>query len=658
MLKEILVLDLADGHGSFCSKLLADLGATVIKVERPGGDPSRGQSPSSFFYENTNKLGIAINWRARDGKRAFKNLIKAADVLVETLSPARLRLLGLEPRCLRRINSRLIHLSITPFGRTGPGCERRRSGFGRQAFYTASLFGAVSVALRLRKRAVTGRGGYFDLSVREAVASTLDHVLVDRFRDRKVAGGAVSGRSEDFSILCSSDGYVQIPILRSWDTLLELVDGEGRAEDLAEEKWRAPAYREEHLGEIRTIVERWTLKHTSRELLLLGQAMGFPWASVNSVEENLRNPQLQSRKFFSQASPPGAGGRPPLQVPGIPYRFTSFLPGPLKPAPLPGEHTREVLCAFEAGSRPKKERQNLSGRIHCRDEAILKGTRVLDLTRMLSGPYATRILADFGAEVIKVQSRKSANGAERNEATSFSAWNRNKRSLTLDLGTPGARDSFLRLAAGSDIVVENFSPRVMENWGLHYERLAEVNPGLIMVSISAMGQTGPWRNFVGFAPTFHALSGLISAASGPGQTPALIEHPHADFIAGLYAALGTLAALEYRNKTGKGQHIDLSALEAMCTMLGPVFLESQADSGFAAKPDARIGRGFLPNAEDLVKDGLLAARHFFITLSHPVLGDVVSTRSALWDWRRKPREWKSSPLLGEHNRIYLESSSP
>jgi crotonobetainyl-CoA:carnitine CoA-transferase CaiB-like acyl-CoA transferase len=276
---------------------------------------------------------------------------------------------------------------------------------------------------------------------------------------------------------------------------------------------------------------------------------------------------------------------------------------------------------------------------------------------MLSGPYTTRILADFGAEVIKIQSQKSANGAERNEAISFSAWNRNKRSLTLDLGTAGARDSFLRLAAGSDIVVENFSPRVMENWGLGYERLAEVNPGLVMVSISAMGRTGPWRNFVGFAPTFHAFSGLISAASGPGQTPGGIEHPYADFIAGLYAALGTLSALEYRNRTGKGQHVDLSALEAICTMLGPAFIESQADSGFAAQPDARIGSSVLPNAEDLVKDGRLAARHFFVTLSHPVLGDVVSTRSALWDWRRKPREWKPSPLLGEHNRIYLKPSS-
>jgi crotonobetainyl-CoA:carnitine CoA-transferase CaiB-like acyl-CoA transferase len=308
--------------------------------------------------------------------------------------------------------------------------------------------------------------------------------------------------------------------------------------------------------------------------------------------------------------------------------------------------------------RPKEERQNPTGRIHCRDEAILRGTRVLDLTRMLAGPYATRILADFGAEVIKIQSRKSANGAEQNEATSFSAWNRNKRSLTLDLGTPGARDSFLRLAAKSDVVVENFSPRVMENWGLHYERLALVNPGLIMVSISAAGQTGPWRNFVGFAPTFHALSGLISAASGPGQAPDGIEHPYADFIAGLYAALGTLSALEYREKTGKGQHIDLSALEAISTMLGPAFIGSQADSGLTAQPDARIGRGFLPNAEDLVNDSLLAARHFFVTLRHPVLGDVVSTRSALWDWRCKPREWKSSPLLGEHNRLYLESSSP
>ena len=135
----------------------------------------------------------------------------------------------------------------------------------------------------------------------------------------------------------------------------------------------------------------------------------------------------------------------------------------------------------------------------------------------------------------------------------------------------------------------------MENWGLHYKRLREVKPDLVMVSISAMGHTGPWRDFVGFAPTFHALSGLISKTSGNLNPPADIDHPYADLITGLYAALAALSALEYKDRTGEGQHIDLSALEAICTFLGPAFIESQLDSKFQI-PDSRLEMRGKPDA--------------------------------------------------------------
>src|SRR4030042_3704745 len=134
------------------------------------------------------------------------------------------------------------------------------------------------------------------------------------------------------------------------------------------------------------------------------------------------------------------------------------------------------------------------------NEKPLHGIRVLDFSWMLAGPYATRILADFGAEVIKIQSKKTAKGAESNLTGYFNTWNRNKRSITLDLSCPEAKNIVLRLVKISDAVIENFSPRVKSNWGLDHERLKDVNPGLIMVSMSAMGQTGPWQDFVAFGP--------------------------------------------------------------------------------------------------------------------------------------------------------------
>jgi benzylsuccinate CoA-transferase BbsF subunit len=209
------------------------------------------------------------------------------------------------------------------------------------------------------------------------------------------------------------------------------------------------------------------------------------------------------------------------------------------------------------------------------DQEILSGLRVLDFTWVLAGPYATRILADFGAEVIKVQSRGTARGTESNLTGYFNTWNRNKCGITLDMSHREAREIALKLAEISDVVIENFSPRVLSNWGLEYAKLKEIKSDLIMVSLSAMGQNGPWRDFVGFAPTFHALSGLTYLTSFTRDSPMGPGYTHADPMIGLYATVAVLSALEYRDRTGQGQYIDISALEAVCTLLGPALMDAK-----------------------------------------------------------------------------------
>jgi crotonobetainyl-CoA:carnitine CoA-transferase CaiB-like acyl-CoA transferase len=230
------------------------------------------------------------------------------------------------------------------------------------------------------------------------------------------------------------------------------------------------------------------------------------------------------------------------------------------------------------------------------EKHVLEGIRILDFTWLLAGPYATRILADFGAEVIKVQSQKIATGAESNTTGYFSTWNRNKLGITLNMNHPEARDISLRLVKASDVVMENFTPRVMSNWGLSYDKLAELKPNIIMLSMSGMGQTGPWRDFVAFGPTIQAFSGITyltsfshkiaspSARNDRGGThndgekfvkspPLGLGYSYADPVAGLFAVLAVLAALEYREKTGQGQHIDISEYETMCSLLGPAILD-------------------------------------------------------------------------------------
>ena len=205
---------------------------------------------------------------------------------------------------------------------------------------------------------------------------------------------------------------------------------------------------------------------------------------------------------------------------------------------------------------------------------ILQNIRVLDFSRVLAGPYATRILADFGAEVIKVQSKKIANNADSDQAAYYDYWNRNKKSMMLDMSHPEAREIILKLVALSDVVVENFSPRVMSNWGLDYKKLKAVKNDIIMLSMSGMGQTGPWKDFVAYGPTIQSLSGMTYLTSYDQDFPMGPGYSYADHVAGLYGTLSVLAALEYRDRTGEGQAIDISEYEAMCTLTVPALLKA------------------------------------------------------------------------------------
>jgi crotonobetainyl-CoA:carnitine CoA-transferase CaiB-like acyl-CoA transferase len=714
LLNGICVLDLADDRGRFCAKLLADLGAAVIRVESP-----EDNSDKPGFHQNEDKRAIALDLQDRAGKLAFRRLIKNADALVESFQPGHLEALALGYDPLRRINPRIIHLSITGFGQTGPTSAHHeddsvcaavggqmfvtglRAGkplklSGPQSYYTASLFGANAVLLNLRKRKITGKGCHVDLSIQEAVASILDPVLVDLIDGASPASmQAADSAPEPFSILRCKDGYIQIPLLRNWDTLRELAAADIPACELLEKRWSNQAYCKKHFGEALNAIQSWTQNHAAHELFELGQTMGFPWASIEPPDGVPGSPQLIARRFFQRAKL--SEHREP--IPGPPYKLRAGS-GKLPATPCTGGG---------------KKRSAKSG-------DILRGIRVLDLTRMLAGPFATRILGDFGAEVIKVQSRLTASGMEQNDTPSYRAWNRNKRSIGLDLTRPAARKLFLELVSISDVVVENYSPRVLANWGLTYDRLKAVKPDLILASISAMGQSGPWKNYVGFAPTFHALSGLTAATARSLKMPVDIGFAYGDFVAGLYASLLVLAALENKERTGKGQYIDLSAYEALCTLMAPA-MAARPDAAphgcypcegknrwcviavageeewrvfckILNRPELRAARfstlerrkenktaldalirrwtaarraeaivrrlqesgiaaGVVQNAADLVRDRQLAARHFFIRHEHPVQGRCIADRSALWPWDERPEHWKASPGLGEDNHYVL-----
>jgi len=197
----------------------------------------------------------------------------------------------------------------------------------------------------------------------------------------------------------------------------------------------------------------------------------------------------------------------------------------------------------------------------------LSGVRVLDVTQFMAGPFCSVILADLGADVIKIEppggeSTRKMVGAVGSESPAFNAVNRGKRSVVLNLKLPAGRDAFLRMARSVDIVIENNRPGVMRKLGLDYETLSATNPRLIYASISGYGHTGPDRAKGGFDLIAQGVAGIMSVTGEPGRPPVKAGIPLTDLGAGLFAVTGILAALHYRDRTGRGQRIETSLVEA------------------------------------------------------------------------------------------------
>jgi crotonobetainyl-CoA:carnitine CoA-transferase CaiB-like acyl-CoA transferase len=207
---------------------------------------------------------------------------------------------------------------------------------------------------------------------------------------------------------------------------------------------------------------------------------------------------------------------------------------------------------------------------------ILHNVRILDFTWVLAGPYATRLLADFGAEVIKVMPVGAPPPSTPFERAYQGAWNRNKRAITLNPGLREGKDLAKRLVAVSDVVIENFTPRVMANWGFDYESLRRVKPAIIAVGMSYKGHDGPDSGQAGFAPTVHAAAGLTGLVASPDGDTLGPGFSYADHVAGLFASMAVLAALEHRDATGEGQFVDISQQEALLTLMGEAFAETAA----------------------------------------------------------------------------------
>jgi crotonobetainyl-CoA:carnitine CoA-transferase CaiB-like acyl-CoA transferase len=358
VLNEYRVLDLTDEKGLFCSRLLSDMGAEVIRIHQPG-------APAARVPENAGKKSITLDICQPKGRDLFLQLVRKADVLVESFPPGYLGSRKLDYQALSSINARLIVASISPFGQTGPKRDNKTSALvssaaggqayvcgepgqpplkppGPQAYYTAGLFAANGILLALLNRRHSGRGQFLDISIHECVAGTLDHVLVRFFYERQIArrqGGLYWNNS--FRIFPCLDGYVLLSWSRDWETLVEWLDSEGRAGDLAEPRWRDETERQSKAAHIVEVLSKWALTHTSDELVETGQLMHFPWARVASIADVVQSPQLIEREYFVQGVDPATGKK--YKVPGAPVKMSASPWRVSADIPQADQHNREIF---------------------------------------------------------------------------------------------------------------------------------------------------------------------------------------------------------------------------------------------------------------------------------------------------------------------------
>jgi len=369
------VIDLGDRPGAFAAKLLADLGADVIRIEPPGGDPMRAVGPFwhdephpdrslSFWFYNTSKRSLTLNLTRPAGRDIFARLAESTDVVIETAPPGELERLGLGYEALRRINGRLILVSITPFGQTGPRRDWRTSaivaeavsgmlyvnGFpgeppiatpGTQAYQSTGAYAAIAAVAALLAREHTGAGQWVDISIQETTAAAVEHVAALFHQTGTIQRRTGSLHwTRDCRVGTCRDGYILHCSLGDWTSLIEWVKADGKAKDLGGAAWEDLNHRRVNSTHLFDVLDEWAKDYSAADLMEGAQLRRIPYAEVRPPEALFDDAQLRERGFFVAVPDPDLGTS--VAYPGAPFRM-SETPWSVRRPPRAGEHTNEIL---------------------------------------------------------------------------------------------------------------------------------------------------------------------------------------------------------------------------------------------------------------------------------------------------------------------------
>ncbi|HWE57275.1 MAG TPA: CoA transferase [Acidimicrobiales bacterium] len=603
-LSDWLVVDLSSGiPGGYCSRILADGGAQVIKVEDRAGDDLRrwtasgplpdGDDGALFRFLAASKRSVVVGPEDTD---ALEGVLRQAHVVIWSPGSAVAELEALRPAALLRRHPHLTITAITDFGLDGPWAGRPATEFTLQA-WSGGIVGLGRGSLGRAPVAVGGRIGYWQAGAHAAVATLLS---------RSCGPG---GQIADVSVLETLSASLTYCPVSYFDALGRpfrkgraiITPGVGAAKDgmiavgvgtgqqwldfavmVGHPEWHEDKSLFRNRVRLAPVIDEWFAGHTVDEITDLASAFRLPHAPVANGATLPAFEHFRARGTFVR--------RDGVVQPGPPYRLTPARLRPPGPSPRLGQDSLYEVAGDGADRAAELGRRDGSAGRDPESEGpgadLIAGLRVLDMTAFWAGPSCTFPLALMGADVIHLESTRHLDGTRMlgapmseeqwwERSPIFAALNANKRSLTLDIQSEPGRAVLHRLIATTDVIVENYTPRVLEQSGLSFDQLRRIRPDIILVRMPGFGLDGPWRDNAAFAYTIEDASGLTWMTGHPDQKP-LEPYCVGDPNAGVHALAGLLLALQHRRRTGEGVMVEAAMVDAAVNVTAEQVIEYSA----------------------------------------------------------------------------------
>ena len=595
----INIVEFASHMGAaYATMLLAENGAHAIKIEPPGGSRERGTP--HFHVLNRSKRALELNLDDRASQPRIADLIRWADIVVTGFTPARLKQLSLDAESIRRINPRAIALGVPPLGSRGPdadfdanddlvaarggitGSQWARSGnpvalVFPAASYSAGVMAATGAVAAILARGANRAGDAVEVSILAGAFSLQTGAILRHEEMISLYQGPLDplGPIPVYRLFEAADGkylFAACGNATFWGKFAIAIDrpdlvGDPRFENAP---WgMAP----EHWQPLKDIIEPIIRTRPRDEWLGILREYDVPCAPVMTRHEFIDHPQTRALGMRTEIDDPALGRM--IQM-GLPV-FLSDTPGEITaPAPKAGDDR----AALQWLAEPKRDAlPEITPRIG--DRPPLDGVTVLDFASYIAGSYGPMILAQLGAEVIKIESLEG--DSFRHFGFGFLGWNQGKRGIAVNLATREGREITHGLADQADIVVENLRPGRMRKFGFDYESLAARNPRIIYMSINGFGNRGPEHNQPGFDPLLQARSGVMAAQGGHHGHPVYLTCAICDYGAAMLSAFGCVLALRARELTGRGQLCETSLLQSAMAFQAGEF------AFYAGRPDMENG---------------------------------------------------------------------